>query len=527
MTYKKVLHHRDYGNVASITNVRSVHIHSNIDEVLLDVEGSIGKIYDLIKVRTSAGSPIFRFTAPGQMMIGSGILLSSVALQIEGVRGVLLPRLDDTERDSIQNPTSGLIIYGKGDNDLNLYNGSLWKRTLSIDSSLTPTSGQIPMISDTGALLWATGGSSSSSEDSIILTPASSTRNSITATGDYTLLTLNGQVGEGPFTSDLLKVLNGALEKKTWIDSDGVLHSSSTHADSDGVLIRSSIGTLVQAQDAQLAAFAGLAPSANELAYFTGLTTAALTSLTATGRLAIASSSNSTFRDRMSLPRYFEDWVPTGSPGGWTNSATGSGAIVNANGGSNTWCRASDTVGYVGIHNGAGTATTDAYNIRSSSSKFYLFDGAKFVFRICTDSATTNQKFRFGMRESTAATLWDDWTNGVYFELDTSTSTNWYAKVAQAGARTSTDTGLSNTATAATWVEFMIHYVSDTQVDFYYWTAGAWSLLRSETGANIPSLNTERLCHFHIVCAGNGSATRYINVDYVALFGSDAIRNIT
>jgi len=233
-----------------------------------------------------------------------------------------------------------------------------------------------------------------------------------------------------------------------------------------------------------------------------------------------------TFRDRMGLPRWMEDWGPTGSPNGWTNSITGSGAVINTNGGADTWCRGSDTLGYVGIHNGAGTATTDAYNLRSSTSKFYLFDGACFVFRICTDSATTNQKFRFGLRDSTSATLWNDWTNGVYFELDTSTSANWYVKVAQAGARTATDSGLANTATAATWVEFMIEFVDNTEVNFYYWTAGAWSLLHSETGANIPSLNTERLCNIHLVAAGNGSANRTMNIDYVALFGADVLRNV-
>ena len=246
---------------------------------------------------------------------------------------------------------------------------------------------------------------------------------------------------------------------------------------------------------------------------------------TATGRAAIAAASLSTFRDVMGIPRFFEDFAMTSAPSGWNNSLTGSGAVVNANGGADSWCRASDVVGYVGIHNGAGTATTDAVSYRSSG-KFYLFDGACFVFRVGLDGATTNQKMRWGFRDSTAATLWNDWTNGCYFELDTSTSANIYACTAQGGARTKTDTGLANTAMNSTFLEFMIEFVSDTEVNFYYWTAGAWSLLHSETGANIPSTNTERYGNIHLVTAGNGSATRYLNVDYVALFGADALRSV-
>lgn len=286
------------------------------------------------------------------------------------------------------------------------------------------------------------------------------------------------------------------------------------------------LDTEKQPLDTDLTAIAALTSAADKVPYATGAGTWAVTDLTSTGRLAIAATSLSTFRDVMGIPRFFEDWAFQGFPASFSTSVTGTGAWYNSNGGADSWSRASDTMGYTGMHNGAGTATTDAAVMKCQSSKIYLFDGAKFVFRICSDSATTNQKFRFGIRDSSAATLWNDWTNGVYFELDTSTSANWYAKVAQAGARTATDTGLANTATAATWVEFMIHFVSDTQVDFYYWTAGAWSLLHSETGANIPSTSGERYGAINFVCAGNGTASRAFYVDYVAVFGADALRSV-
>lgn len=56
------------------------------------------------------------------------------------------------------------------------------------------------------------------------------------------------------------------------------------------------IGTDVQAQDAQLAAIAGLTPGSGQYVYFTGLTTAALDNITAAGRALIDDADANTMR---------------------------------------------------------------------------------------------------------------------------------------------------------------------------------------------------------------------------------------
>lgn len=64
------------------------------------------------------------------------------------VRGFLIPRVTATERNAIAVPATGLIVFNTTDNELNFYNGSVWKSYFSFTSI---TSGGIPYFNSTSS----------------------------------------------------------------------------------------------------------------------------------------------------------------------------------------------------------------------------------------------------------------------------------------------------------------------------------------------------------------------------------------
>lgn len=62
---------------------------------------------------------------PGQVVVGSGTADGSAVLEIKGNnRGVLLPRLTTTQRNSVSSPATGLIIYNTSTNCLEVNTGT-------------------------------------------------------------------------------------------------------------------------------------------------------------------------------------------------------------------------------------------------------------------------------------------------------------------------------------------------------------------------------------------------------------------
>jgi hypothetical protein len=59
-------------------------------------------------------------------------------------KGILIPRLTNTQRNNIRNPPEGLMIYNISTNNYNLYDGTSWK---AMQKEL-PSGVQI--LSDTG-----------------------------------------------------------------------------------------------------------------------------------------------------------------------------------------------------------------------------------------------------------------------------------------------------------------------------------------------------------------------------------------
>lgn len=64
---------------------------------------------------------------PG-MVIGAGAADPSAVLTINFTdRGVLFPRLDTAQRDGINTPANGLLIYNDETHELQIYDGTAWQ----------------------------------------------------------------------------------------------------------------------------------------------------------------------------------------------------------------------------------------------------------------------------------------------------------------------------------------------------------------------------------------------------------------
>ena len=463
----------------------------------------------------------------------------------------------------------------------------------------------------------------------LVNSPATNTRNRIYAAGDYRCLELLAQPGETAI-EDLFRALNPALVKQCWIDAAGELHALATASASTGVLIRGGIGSLVQAYDAQLAAIAALAPAADQVAYFTALTTAALmtvtaaartvlddttpaamvdtlggasstgsgglaratsptlvtpllgtptsgvltnctgtaagltagnvttnanltgpvtsvgnattiadaelaaiagltsaadkipyftgsgtaavTDYTATARVVDASTSINNLRQRIGLWRIFDDFERGLAASGLSSSLGGSGLGVIASHGSYAHHQTSDVQGILQVATGSGSAATDIGCVYASSGPgLYLSDGAEFVFRISTNSATS-YKARFGLRSDSPTTS-ADVVNGGYYEVDTTVSANWYGCTAAASARTKTSTGYALSSTNATWQWFKITFVSTgTGIKFSHWSGTAW-VDDLTIATNIPTSGANRQARFFMQIIGNGGTFRNLDCD--------------
>ena len=272
------------------------------------------------------------------------------------------------------------------------------------------------------------------------------------------------------------------------------------------------IGTDVQAYDAELAAIAGLVSAADKLPYFTGSGTAALTAFPAEGRTLVGLASNATQRGYLGIYRIWEDFAADPYGGGSTLSGGSGNAYVQAIGGK-SWMADGTTQGVFAATHGSGSASTDA-SCRYSQPALYLQDASEFAFRI-GHSNSTSCLYRFGLRAEAPTNAYDDVTDGCYFELNTSVSSNWYGCSASAGSRTKTTTGYAGSSSTTAWVWFRVKFAnSTTGVTFSRWDSGtnAWVDLLT-VATNIPASGTTRTARWFMQTVGNGGTFREIYID--------------
>jgi hypothetical protein len=231
----------------------------------------------------------------------------------------------------------------------------------------------------------------------------------------------------------------------------------------------------------------------------------------ATGRIICASTSIENLRQRIGVWRFWEEFVNGYATTVYTNSLGGSGNVYIAPHGYYAHHQGSDCQGILLATTAAGTAGTDVGCVYGAQAGMYLSDGAEFVFRMSTNSATS-QKCRFGLRSDAPATSADA-VNGAYFELETGTSTNWYGCTAAASSRTKTTTSYSNSNTNATWQWFRIKFISGASgVVFSHYAAGAW-VDDLTISSNIPTSGVNRQVRFFIQAICNGAAYRDLACD--------------
>ena len=86
--------------------------------------------------------PLFVSTVKSQVLISNttGVADSTSMLEVKSTtKGFLPPRMTEAQRDSINNPTAGLIIYCSDCLEMQIYNDTAWTNMIGLPvSSPTP-----------------------------------------------------------------------------------------------------------------------------------------------------------------------------------------------------------------------------------------------------------------------------------------------------------------------------------------------------------------------------------------------------
>lgn len=233
-------------------------------------------------------------------------------------------------------------------------------------------------------------------------------------------------------------------------------------------------------------------------------------------RSVLAGTSAGDLRSQLSLYRIWEDYFYP--PANTTSVVTGTGSNYQQDQSSAAWLRAAALAGLFAVEVGAGGVATDgSCRFSTNAGTLYLFDGAEFIFHIGC-SGVSNALFRFGLRSDAAAAGTTDVTNGVYFEINSTTGSNVLGCTAAAGSRTKTSTGYANSNVSQLFKWFKVKFVDGTTgARFYHWdsTTAAWTLDLT-IATNLPTTGTNRGMRWFVQACYNGATSRKIVIDAFA-----------
>lgn len=134
-------------NGALIQGNVSIGTTSNANK--LDVAGAVA-----IGSYAGTAAPSNGLIVSGSVSIGTSTPAASALLTLSSTtQGFLPPSMNNTQRNAISSPASGLVIYSTTDNDLEFWNGSSWiGSSTSGVTSIAGTANQISASASTGAV---------------------------------------------------------------------------------------------------------------------------------------------------------------------------------------------------------------------------------------------------------------------------------------------------------------------------------------------------------------------------------------
>lgn len=234
------------------------------------------------------------------------------------------------------------------------------------------------------------------------------------------------------------------------------------------------------------------------------------------GQKVVGKTTIGAMRTLLGTYRIWEDYFYP--PANTTSVVSGTGNNYQQDQTLSAWLYTPDLAGLFAVEVGAGGSASDgACRFSTNAGTLYLYDGAEFIFHIGC-SGVTNAIFRFGLRSDAAASGTTDVTNGVYFEINSTTGSNVLGCTAAASSRTKTSTGYANSNVSQAFKWFKIKFVNGTTgATFSHWNSGTNAWVDDVTiNTNLPTAGANRGARWFVQACYNGATSRKIVIDAFA-----------